>query len=433
MDAAIVAYPHGAAAAVVAALLERGVQGRRPERGLPPARPRRLRGRGTASTARPSCSAKAVYGLPELHRDEIARRRPRRQPRLLPDGRAPGPGAAGAGGPDRRRRRRREVRRVRARAARATADDALRLGRRERRRPTASAATATCPRSTRSCAPWAQATRSTFTPHLLPLDQGELRLLLRHADARRSDGDACASCTPRPTRASRSSSSPTRPPGVRDVRGTNVCRIHVHADRRTGKVLVFAAIDNLWKGASSQAVQNLNLMFGLDERTRARERGAVLPLALGRACTTRVSEAADRGLPRASARPAWRRGSSRRALDLGLLVCDAPDAASAARFTRSRRARRAGARHAATARSSTRCGSSWPTPATRTPPTGPGSTRPRGWRAVAGGVEPDHVASRLDGRLIPSSSTARRSSRAGKAVELPAGSARPSGRRAGRR
>jgi N-acetyl-gamma-glutamyl-phosphate reductase len=31
-------------------------------------------------------------------------------------------------------------------------------------------------------------------------------------------------------------------------------------------VLVFAAIDNLWKGAASQAVQNLNLMFGLDER-----------------------------------------------------------------------------------------------------------------------------------------------------------------------
>ena len=54
---------------------------------------------------------------------------------------------------------------------------------------------------------------------------------------------------------------------MRDVRASNVCRIHVHADRRTGKVFVFAALDNLWKGASSQAVQNLNLMFGLDERT----------------------------------------------------------------------------------------------------------------------------------------------------------------------
>jgi N-acetyl-gamma-glutamyl-phosphate reductase len=55
------------------------------------------------------------------------------------------------------------------------------------------------------------------------------------------------------------------PPGVRDVRDTNVCAICPRADARTGKVFVFAVIDNLWKGASSQAVQNLNLMFGLPE------------------------------------------------------------------------------------------------------------------------------------------------------------------------
>ena len=52
---------------------------------------------------------------------------------------------------------------------------------------------------------------------------------------------------------------------MRDVRDTNLCRIHARVDERTGKVFVFAAIDNLWKGAASQAVQNLNLMFGLDE------------------------------------------------------------------------------------------------------------------------------------------------------------------------
>ena len=55
------------------------------------------------------------------------------------------------------------------------------------------------------------------------------------------------------------------PPGVLEVRDTNYCRISVHLDGRTGRVLVFAAIDNLWKGAASQAVQNLNLMFGRDE------------------------------------------------------------------------------------------------------------------------------------------------------------------------
>ncbi len=62
----------------------------------------------------------------------------------------------------------------------------------------------------------------------------------------------------------------TTPPGVRDVRETNFCRIQVHPDARTGKVFVFAAIDNLWKGTASQAVQCLNLMFGLDEATGLR-------------------------------------------------------------------------------------------------------------------------------------------------------------------
>lgn len=57
----------------------------------------------------------------------------------------------------------------------------------------------------------------------------------------------------------------SRPPGVREVRETNLCRIFPAADRHTGKVLVFSAIDNLRKGTSSQAIQNLNLMFGLPE------------------------------------------------------------------------------------------------------------------------------------------------------------------------
>jgi N-acetyl-gamma-glutamyl-phosphate reductase len=50
---------------------------------------------------------------------------------------------------------------------------------------------------------------------------------------------------------------------VRDVRETNYCRIHAWQDGR--RAIVFAAIDNLWKGTASQAVQNLNLMFGLPE------------------------------------------------------------------------------------------------------------------------------------------------------------------------
>jgi len=55
------------------------------------------------------------------------------------------------------------------------------------------------------------------------------------------------------------------PAGTREVVATNYCRVFAKADGHTGKVLAFASIDNLWKGTSSQAVQNLNLMFGLAE------------------------------------------------------------------------------------------------------------------------------------------------------------------------
>jgi N-acetyl-gamma-glutamyl-phosphate reductase len=44
-----------------------------------------------------------------------------------------------------------------------------------------------------------------------------------------------------------------------------MCRVSVHVDERTGRVIVFSVLDNLWKGTSSQAVQNLNLMFGRPE------------------------------------------------------------------------------------------------------------------------------------------------------------------------
>lgn len=54
-------------------------------------------------------------------------------------------------------------------------------------------------------------------------------------------------------------------PGVRDVRDTNIAAIHPAVEQDTGRVIVYCAIDNLWKGAAGQAVQNLNLMLGLDE------------------------------------------------------------------------------------------------------------------------------------------------------------------------
>ena len=53
------------------------------------------------------------------------------------------------------------------------------------------------------------------------------------------------------------------PPRTADVRATN--RARVYGTVTGNRVLVESAIDNLWKGAAGQAVQDLNLMLGLDE------------------------------------------------------------------------------------------------------------------------------------------------------------------------
>jgi N-acetyl-gamma-glutamyl-phosphate reductase len=65
-------------------------------------------------------------------------------------------------------------------------------------------------------------------------------------------------------------------PETRTVRGTNVCRIAVHRPGAGDGVVVLSVIDNLVKGAAGQAVQNMNLMFGLDEST-ALDTPAILP------------------------------------------------------------------------------------------------------------------------------------------------------------
>ncbi|HEU5142668.1 MAG TPA: N-acetyl-gamma-glutamyl-phosphate reductase [Solirubrobacterales bacterium] len=103
----------------------------------------------------------------------------------------------------------------------------------------------------------------TFVPHLLPLDQGELTSSYVQTTEPISKEEAQA------LYAERYSDEPfvhmvDKAPGLRDVRDTNECHVYVTVEER-GRVLAFSAIDNLWKGASGQAVQNLNLMLGLDE------------------------------------------------------------------------------------------------------------------------------------------------------------------------
>ena len=56
-----------------------------------------------------------------------------------------------------------------------------------------------------------------------------------------------------------------RMPETRSVRGSNTCRIAVHRPQGGDTVVVLSVIDNLVKGAAGQAVQNMNIMFGLPE------------------------------------------------------------------------------------------------------------------------------------------------------------------------
>ena len=55
-------------------------------------------------------------------------------------------------------------------------------------------------------------------------------------------------------------------PDTRSVRGANVCRIAVHQPPGGSVAVILSVIDNLVKGAAGQAVQNMNIMFGLPER-----------------------------------------------------------------------------------------------------------------------------------------------------------------------
>jgi len=102
-----------------------------------------------------------------------------------------------------------------------------------------------------------------FVPHLLPLDQGELTTCFAQL------GETLSKEAVRSLYMERYADEPfvhvvDQPPSLRDVRDSNECHVYVTVEER-GRVLAFSAIDNLWKGASGQGVQNLNLMLGFDE------------------------------------------------------------------------------------------------------------------------------------------------------------------------
>lgn len=112
-----------------------------------------------------------------------------------------------------------------------------------------------------------QAVRLTFTPHLLPVNRGILSTCYAQLVSAVSAEDL------RQLYADHYGDEPfvrVLPagvwPNVAYVRGSNFCDVNLACDSRTGRVIVMAAIDNLVKGAAGQAIQNMNLILGEDER-----------------------------------------------------------------------------------------------------------------------------------------------------------------------
>lgn len=109
---------------------------------------------------------------------------------------------------------------------------------------------------------------ANFTPHLMPMNRGILSSIYvrlaegvsandaRTALARRYDGEPFVHVL-----------ESGFAPATRHVRGSNNCIIGVFADRVPGRAIVLSVIDNLIKGASGQAIQNMNVVCGFDETT----------------------------------------------------------------------------------------------------------------------------------------------------------------------
>ncbi len=104
----------------------------------------------------------------------------------------------------------------------------------------------------------------TFVPHLLPILRGIHSTL--YADLIESDHDLQALYEQRYKDEPFVDVMPVGShPETRSVRGSNLCRIAIHRPGNGNRVVILSVIDNLEKGAAGQAVQNMNIMFGLAE------------------------------------------------------------------------------------------------------------------------------------------------------------------------
>ncbi len=108
--------------------------------------------------------------------------------------------------------------------------------------------------------------RLTFVPHLVPMIRGIHATLYAELKNSAADLQQVYESRYRAERFVDVLPQGTHP-DTRNVRGSNRCQIAVHRPNGGNSVVVLSVIDNLVKGAAGQAVQNMNLMFGLDEAT----------------------------------------------------------------------------------------------------------------------------------------------------------------------
>ena len=102
----------------------------------------------------------------------------------------------------------------------------------------------------------------TFVAHLIPQNRGILATVYVRGDAATLDAALAEAYADEPFLDVLPFGAT---PHTRHVRGSNLCRIGVAADRRPGRAVLVSVLDNLMKGASGQALQNANLMLGLPE------------------------------------------------------------------------------------------------------------------------------------------------------------------------
>ena len=234
VDAAIVAYPHAASAPVVAEMRSLGIQVvdlsadfrlRDPD----------LYEEWYGPHGEPALLSDAVYGLPELYRDQLRDADLVANPGCYPDRLAAGPGAARRSGPDRRPDDQRHAGDLRSRAGRGRRD-ALRDPVRERLRLQGRRAPPRAGDRAGACANAREAedgAELTFVPHLIPLDQGELTTCFV-TPTEDIGTDEIAALYEKRYADEPFVSLVEEPPGVRDVRDTNAVPRPRRAQRASG-------------------------------------------------------------------------------------------------------------------------------------------------------------------------------------------------------